>query len=65
MEIFGNTVMMSNFLLTGFCLKEFRLQACEKSGSSSLQGNLGSYCVLFFVCVPFAARGDKGEEEYP
>jgi hypothetical protein len=24
-----------------------------------------SYCILVFVCGPFAARGAKGEEEYP
>jgi hypothetical protein len=40
------------------------LQACEKSGISSLQGKLGSYCILVFVLGPFAARGAKGEEEY-
>ena len=41
------------------------MQAYEKSGSSSLQGNLGRYCVLFFVCVAFVARGDKGKKSTP
>jgi hypothetical protein len=33
--------------------------------ASPCEGNLELAIDLKFVCDPFAARGDKGEEEYP
>jgi hypothetical protein len=41
------------------------IPSLRKSGSSSLRGKLGAIVSWFLVCGPFAARGAKGEEEYP
>ena len=35
------------------------------SGSSALRVELGASCSLVSVHGPFAAWGDKGEEDYP
>jgi hypothetical protein len=36
-----------------------------RSGSSALRGELEVVSLWFSVCGPFAARGTKGEKEYP
>jgi hypothetical protein len=52
-----------NLVLLCFTCESW-ISSLRKSGSSSLQGKLGA--IFFgFLCGPFAARGAKGEEEYP
>ena len=36
-----------------------------RGGSSALQGEMGASYYLVSVCGPFAAQGDKEQEEYP
>ena len=41
------------------------ISSSERSGSSALRGELGARHTIWIVCGPFAARGAKGEAEYP
>ena len=47
---------------TNFLIKEYPTQI--ESGSLTLRGELGNG-FIWFMCGPFAAWGDQGEEKYP
>jgi hypothetical protein len=58
-------VMLQKFCGLCFTCESWDTKLVEREKAISYEEILGDIVCWFLVCGPFAARGAKGEEEYP
>jgi hypothetical protein len=64
-SLFLGNVMLPKFCGLCFTCESWDTKVVERVEALPCEASLGAIVCWFLVCGPFAARGAKGEEEYP